>query len=176
MFNRKVGRVLTARVTEIRFKPQMDRDFVMISDPELIVDIQGRIAHSDNLMMLAPHPSPHCPLQFHFDDGTEIELRMSITGKLRRYLNELHEPGVVRVPSYVTIEYDGTTRLLRNQPFTDYLKSRGLVDSPNPEPISMYNEPPDGPPLLKGEDEEPFNPSRDRALPFDNRNSSAGPR
>lgn len=140
-FNRAVANVRNSEIASIRFRPHVDREFVTISDAEVIRTIQDRLGTSKTPKILYSYPPTSCLLEIELTDGTVEVFNISPTGMPATYVVELDAEGLFEQKhqlSYVMLSYNGFYRLLPDQPFSPYLRVTDQFAPSSPKPYFMY--------------------------------------
>ncbi len=140
-FNRAISAVRETSITSVRFKPHVDREFVTISDPRVLGQIQEWLGRSKTPKAFYSYPPTTCPLEITLANGNVERFEISPTGLTAAYIveNDIRSFERQRRISYAMLSYRGYDRLLADQPFTPYLISTNQLDPAVPHPVLMYS-------------------------------------
>ncbi len=119
-FNRAISAVRETSITSVSFKPHVDREFVKISDPRVLGQIQKWLGRSKTPRAFYSYPPTTCPLEITLANGSFELFEISPTGLTAAYFVEndirsFERQRRIRAPCYrtvVTIDCSLINRLL----------------------------------------------------------------
>jgi hypothetical protein len=125
--------ILGGRLCAVEFQPQVDRELVRVTDPQLIIQIQKWLLSARRYNQIDARPA-ESHLDLVFSDGRIEHLLISATGGAQAsgrpnsqdpILQNFSADELKFQPDFCTIKWRGFLFIGLSQPFTRYLSSTG---------------------------------------------------